>query len=131
MFTKLIYAPIGWFSLWIAHRNRNKIKEILSKKYDDSYENAGSDLFPTVLGAIAIIGIVLFLLGFFAPISRMNFANVDAHYGKDYYHEADAACYSDDHIIRFTILNHAKLPPTVTISFRCLYILRNFLVSFF
>lgn len=63
MLTKILFAPIGWVYLWLSHRNRTKIKQILSEKYDNSYENAGSDAFPTVLGALAIMGIVLFLLG--------------------------------------------------------------------
>lgn len=63
MLSKIIYFPIGWCYLWLRYRNNQKIKIVLEEKYHGDYQNAGSDIFPTLMGGLLLIAIVLFLLG--------------------------------------------------------------------
>ncbi|HEY0743606.1 MAG TPA: hypothetical protein VGD40_19200 [Chryseosolibacter sp.] len=62
---EFVFSAIGWACLSIWHRDRKKIEKIKEKRYAGKYSGAGRVFLLNLIagaGAIAMFGIVLFLL---------------------------------------------------------------------
>ena len=63
---ELIFSAIGWFCLLVWYRDRKKIEKIRDERYAGQYSGAGLVFILNLiagLGAIAVFGIVIVLVG--------------------------------------------------------------------
>jgi hypothetical protein len=62
---EFVFSAFGWACLSIWYRDRKKIEKIKEEKYAGQYSGAGKVFFLNAIagiGAIAMFGIVIFLL---------------------------------------------------------------------
>ena len=64
-FIALFFVAVGFGYLYLRFRNRVRVKDVLAKKYENSYANAGM---AVVLNSVAIIGIALVFFLMIAPL---------------------------------------------------------------
>ena len=64
----IVYNLTGFLYLRIRYRNKTKVKEVLKKKYDNRYYDAGARLVMSIFGTTLISLMLLFL---FAIIGRI------------------------------------------------------------
>lgn len=67
---ELIAPLIGWLYLWIRYRNKNKVNQILTKEYEDSYDFVGRYLLAQSVTVLLLLVLIAFLFVVISVVIR-------------------------------------------------------------